>query len=113
MEEGRKCHHFCKHSGGQEVLKMERNVYLPNEEEDDNSLRHVAQEGNWETKAIVIQRAWRATLYRRGSWSRNCEKRSYHRQGEEVLMAHQRAVMDDFGQPCPGEVCPSDCKSMS
>nr|XP_046169674.1 IQCJ-SCHIP1 readthrough transcript protein-like [Oncorhynchus gorbuscha] len=80
------------------MLKMERHVYLRSEEADDNSPRCLEQQRYWETKAIVIQRAWRATLYRKVSWQGDCENRMHHQLGTESLEPYQTAVMDEFGQ---------------
>ncbi|XP_029570854.1 schwannomin-interacting protein 1 isoform X2 [Salmo trutta] len=98
QEEEKRHHRFCNHGGGQQVLKMERNVYLRSEEEDDNSPRCVEHQRYWETKAIVIQRAWRATLYRKESCQGDCENRTHHQCGTESLESYQTAVMDEFGQ---------------
>lgn len=45
-----------------------------------------------------IQRAWRATLYRKVSWQGDCENRMHHQLGTESLEPYQTAVMDEFGQ---------------
>ncbi|XP_031651694.1 IQCJ-SCHIP1 readthrough transcript protein isoform X1 [Oncorhynchus kisutch] len=98
QEEEKRYHRFCNHGGGQQMLKMERHVYLRSEEADDNSPRCLEQQRYWETKAIVIQRAWRATLYRKVSWQGDCENRMHHQLGTESLEPYQTAVMDEFGQ---------------
>ncbi|XP_066508320.1 uncharacterized protein [Hoplias malabaricus] len=76
QEEGRKYHRFCNHSGGgQGGLKVERNRHPPRMEGEDNSPHRRQQQLDWESKAIVIQRAWRMAMDRKQSWQegpKNC-----------------------------------------
>ncbi|XP_069562389.1 schwannomin-interacting protein 1 isoform X1 [Brachyistius frenatus] len=67
QEEVKKYHRYCNHSGGQAVQKVERNCPCRSEEKDDNSPRQCDQQQRLEKKAIIIQRAWRASLSRRQS----------------------------------------------
>ncbi|XP_071783647.1 schwannomin-interacting protein 1 isoform X2 [Centroberyx gerrardi] len=76
QEEGKRYHRYCNHSGGQAVPKVERNRSRRSEEEDDNSPHRREQQQHLETKAIVIQRAWRASKSRRGSCKRCVEENS-------------------------------------
>ncbi|XP_068440796.1 schwannomin-interacting protein 1 isoform X2 [Clinocottus analis] len=59
QEEVKRYHRNCNHSGGQAAPKVERSHPRKSEETDDNSRRRCEQ--HLETKAIVIQRAWRAS----------------------------------------------------
>ncbi|KAM9853686.1 schwannomin-interacting protein 1 isoform 1-T1 [Aulostomus maculatus] len=68
QEEVKRYHRYCNHSGGQALPKVERIDHRKSEEEDDNSPHRREQQQNLEIKAIVIQRAWRASISRRGSW---------------------------------------------
>ncbi|GLD53339.1 schwannomin-interacting protein 1 isoform X1, partial [Lates japonicus] len=68
QEEVKRYHRYCNHSGGQAAPKVERSHPSWSEEEDDNSPHRREQQQHLEFKAIVIQRAWRASLSRRGCW---------------------------------------------
>ncbi|XP_041657564.1 schwannomin-interacting protein 1 isoform X2 [Cheilinus undulatus] len=80
QDEVKRYHRYCNHSGGQAVPKAERNRPPKGEEDDDNSpLRHVQQQ-HLEIKAIVIQRAWRASTSRKGSWQEQEKNRTSNHQ---------------------------------
>ncbi|KAG8001956.1 hypothetical protein GBF38_012256 [Nibea albiflora] len=66
QDDVKRYHRYCNHSGGQ--AKVERGRPRRSEEEDDNSPHRREQQQHLEIKAIVIQRAWRASTSRRGSW---------------------------------------------
>ncbi|XP_074498328.1 schwannomin-interacting protein 1 isoform X1 [Sebastes fasciatus] len=82
QEEVKRCHRYRNHSGGQAVPKVERSRPRRSDEEDDNSPCRREQQQHLEIKAIVIQRAWRATTSRRGSWQGRGKNRSSHRRSE-------------------------------
>nr|XP_033487208.1 schwannomin-interacting protein 1 isoform X1 [Epinephelus lanceolatus] len=84
QEEVKRYHRYCNHSGGQAVPKVERSRPCRSEEEDDNSPRRHERQQQLEIKAIVIQRAWRASTSRRGSWQGQGKNRSSHLGGETV-----------------------------
>ncbi|CAL8374120.1 unnamed protein product [Gadus morhua 'NCC'] len=68
QDEGKRYHRYCSHSGGSGVLKVERNRSRKSEDEGSNSAHCREQQQHLETKAVVIQRAWRASQSRRESW---------------------------------------------
>ncbi|CAL8334708.1 unnamed protein product [Boreogadus saida] len=68
QEEGKRYHRYCSHSGGSGLLKVERNRSRKSEDEGSNSAHCREQQQHLETKAVVIQRAWRASQSRRESW---------------------------------------------
>ncbi|KAG7479632.1 hypothetical protein JOB18_030706 [Solea senegalensis] len=82
QEEVRRYHRYCNHSGGQALPKVERSRPRRSEEEDDNSPHRREQQQHLETKAIVIQRAWRAKMSCGGSGQGKDKNRAGHRQGE-------------------------------
>ncbi|XP_067451004.1 schwannomin-interacting protein 1 isoform X2 [Thunnus thynnus] len=84
QEEVKRYHRYCNHSGGQAVSKVERSRPHRSEDEDDNSPHRREQWQHLEIKAIVIQRAWRATVTRRGSWHGQDKNRTSHHQDETV-----------------------------
>ncbi|XP_032362275.1 schwannomin-interacting protein 1 isoform X1 [Etheostoma spectabile] len=84
QEEVKRYHRYCNHSGGQAVPKVERSRPRRSEGEDDNSPSRCEQQQHLEIKAIVIQRAWRASTSRRGSWQGQDKNRRSHRRGETV-----------------------------
>ncbi|KAM6932645.1 schwannomin-interacting protein 1 isoform 1-T1 [Lycodopsis pacificus] len=84
QEEVKRCHRYCGHSGGQAAPKVERSHPRKSEEADDNSPRRREQQQQLEIKAIVIQRAWRASTSRTGSWQGQGKNRGNHRRGETV-----------------------------
>ncbi|XP_030007723.1 schwannomin-interacting protein 1 [Sphaeramia orbicularis] len=81
QEEVKRYHRYCNHSGGQAVSKVERNRPRRCEEEDDNS-PHRREKQYLEIKAIIIQRAWRASMSRRGNLQ--VRDKNYIRQCETV-----------------------------
>ncbi|XP_031599869.2 schwannomin-interacting protein 1 isoform X1 [Oreochromis aureus] len=76
QEEVKRYHRFCNHSGGQAVQKIERSCPCRSEMEDDNSLHCRDQQQHLEIKAVVIQRAWRASMSRRESWQAQDKNRT-------------------------------------
>ncbi|KAM7399217.1 hypothetical protein PAMP_018503 [Pampus punctatissimus] len=84
QEEVKRFHRYCNHSGGQAVSKVERSRLRSSEEEDDNSPHRHKQQQHLEIKAIVIQRAWRASVNRRASWDRQGKNRTSHHLDETV-----------------------------
>ncbi|CAL8347341.1 unnamed protein product [Arctogadus glacialis] len=68
QDEGKRYHRYCSHSGGSGLLKVERNCSRKSEDEGSNSAHCREQQQYLETKAVVIQRAWRASQSRRESW---------------------------------------------
>ncbi|KAM7412999.1 hypothetical protein PAMA_020401 [Pampus argenteus] len=84
QEEVKRFHRYCNHSGGQAVSKVERSRLRRSEEEDDNSPHRHEQQQHLEIKAIVIQRAWRASVNRRASWHGQGKNRSSHHLDETV-----------------------------
>ncbi|XP_068568020.1 schwannomin-interacting protein 1 isoform X2 [Cebidichthys violaceus] len=84
QEEVKRCHRYCNHSGGQAVPKVERSHPRKSEEADNNSPRRREQQQQLEIKAIVIQRAWRASTSRTGSWQGQGKNHGNHRRGETV-----------------------------
>ncbi|KAK9520960.1 hypothetical protein VZT92_020814 [Zoarces viviparus] len=85
QEEVKRCHRYCNHSGGQAAPKVERSHPRKSEEADDNSpRRREQQQQQLEINAIVIQRAWRASTSRTGSWQGQGKNRGNHRRGETV-----------------------------
>ncbi|KAL3991844.1 gamma-glutamyltranspeptidase / glutathione hydrolase / leukotriene-C4 hydrolase [Sarotherodon galilaeus] len=75
QEEVKRYHRYCNHSGGQAVQKIE-SCPCRSEMEDDNSLRCRDQQQHLEIKAVVIQRAWRASMSRRESWQAQDKNRT-------------------------------------
>ncbi|XP_041795947.1 schwannomin-interacting protein 1 isoform X2 [Chelmon rostratus] len=84
QEEVKRYHRYCNHSGGQAAPKVERSRTRRSEEEDDNSPHRQEQQQHLEFKAIVIQRAWRASTSRRESWQGQDKNRTSHHRGETV-----------------------------
>ncbi|XP_044057939.1 schwannomin-interacting protein 1 isoform X1 [Siniperca chuatsi] len=84
QEEVKRYHRYCNHSGGHAVPKVERSLFRRSEEEDDNSPHRREQQQHLEFKAIVIQRAWRASTSRRGSWQGQDKNRTSHHRAETV-----------------------------
>ncbi|XP_070685989.1 schwannomin-interacting protein 1 [Pempheris klunzingeri] len=82
QEEVKRYHRYCNHSGGQAVPKVERSRPRRSEEEDNNSPHRRELQQHLEIKAIVIQRAWRASTSRRGSWQRQDKNCTNHHWGE-------------------------------
>ncbi|XP_041850335.1 schwannomin-interacting protein 1 isoform X1 [Melanotaenia boesemani] len=83
QEEVKRYHRYCSHSGGQAAQKAERSCSCRSEE-DDNSLHHRDKQQHLEIKAIVIQRAWRASLSRKVSPEVQDEDCSSHHWGEMI-----------------------------
>ncbi|XP_056296770.1 schwannomin-interacting protein 1 isoform X2 [Pseudoliparis swirei] len=86
QEEVKRYHRDCNHSGGKAVPKVERSHPWKSEEADDNSPRRQEQQQHLEIKAIVIQRAWRASTSRRGHGNNH----GGHRRGETEPPESQR-----------------------
>ncbi|KAJ8388670.1 hypothetical protein AAFF_G00130790 [Aldrovandia affinis] len=104
-----------------------RNHHARSDDEDNSSYRR-EQLHFWETKVVIIQRAWRATLYRKQSWRRGC-KHMHHQRETAPLgpcqhhMHHQRETaplgpcqttlsIDGFGpDPSPRITCCSGVMS--
>ncbi|KAL4647637.1 hypothetical protein GN956_G8749 [Arapaima gigas] len=63
--EGRRFHRFCSRNTVLGVPKM-----MASHLSRSDGQEHLP---DWETKAIIIQRAWRNMLYRKQSWSCACE----------------------------------------
>ncbi|KAG7235028.1 hypothetical protein INR49_003393, partial [Caranx melampygus] len=95
QEEVKRYHRYCNHSGGQAVPKVERNhPRSEEEEEDDNSPHRREQQQHLEIKAIVIQRAWRASMSHRGNWQGQDKNRtSSHQDESEPSESLQDPVM--------------------
>ncbi|XP_076002507.1 schwannomin-interacting protein 1 isoform X2 [Genypterus blacodes] len=92
QEEVKKYHRYCNHSGGQAVSKVERSRPRRSEEEADNSPnRREQQHHRLETKAIVIQRAWRASVSRKDSWEKSSQT-GRRRGGTKLSGSLQTAV---------------------
>ncbi|XP_037122788.1 schwannomin-interacting protein 1 isoform X1 [Syngnathus acus] len=69
QDEVKRYHRYCNHSGGgQTTPKMESFPQRSEVEADNRPHRRGQQQPHLEIKAIVIQRAWRASVSRRGSW---------------------------------------------
>ncbi|XP_077396740.1 schwannomin-interacting protein 1 [Festucalex cinctus] len=68
QEEVKRYHRYCNHSGGQTAPKVESHPQRSEAEADNRPHRRGQQQPHLEIKAIVIQRAWRASVSRRGSW---------------------------------------------
>ncbi|XP_034722810.1 schwannomin-interacting protein 1 isoform X1 [Etheostoma cragini] len=84
QEEVKRYHRYCNHSGGQAVPKVERSRPRRSEGEDDNSPSRCEQQQHLEIKAIVIQRAWRASTSRGRSWQGQDNNRCSYRRSETV-----------------------------
>ncbi|KAM6933481.1 schwannomin-interacting protein 1 isoform 6-T6 [Xenentodon cancila] len=82
QEKVKRCHRYCSHGGGQAVQKIERSCPCKGEE-DDNRL-HKRDQQRLEIKAIVIQRAWRASMSRKVSLEVKDESRSSRHWGETM-----------------------------
>ncbi|XP_034024173.1 schwannomin-interacting protein 1 isoform X2 [Thalassophryne amazonica] len=80
QEEVKRYHHNCSHSGGH-VSKVERSSSCRTEEEPDNSPQRREQRKHLEVKAVVIQRAWRASMSCRESQHGKQKKCSSHYHG--------------------------------
>ncbi|XP_058489029.1 schwannomin-interacting protein 1 isoform X1 [Solea solea] len=115
QEEVRRYHRYCNHSGGQALPKVERSRPRRSEEEDDNSPHRREQQQHLETKAIVIQRAWRAKLSRGGSGRGKGKNRAGHRQGEtpNPSESYQDPVATTDAAPEQLKSLESDCKHVS
>ncbi|XP_019729835.1 schwannomin-interacting protein 1 isoform X1 [Hippocampus comes] len=68
QDEVKRYHRYCNHSGGQTAPKVERHLQRGEVEADNRLHRRGQQQPHLEIKAIVIQRAWRASVSRRGNW---------------------------------------------
>ncbi|XP_029026790.1 schwannomin-interacting protein 1 isoform X1 [Betta splendens] len=76
QEEVKRYHRYCNHSGGQAVPRVERSRPRRSEGTDDNGPhRREQQQQHLEMKAIVIQRAWRDSVSRRGGSKENEQNR--------------------------------------
>ncbi|XP_074535407.1 schwannomin-interacting protein 1 [Halichoeres trimaculatus] len=84
QDEVKRYHRYCNHSGGQAVPKVERARPHKGEEEDDNTHHRREQQQHLETKAIVIQRAWRACTSRRGNRPEQDKNRTSNHQDETL-----------------------------
>ncbi|KAM9358746.1 schwannomin-interacting protein 1 isoform 1-T1 [Symphorus nematophorus] len=97
QEEVKRYHRYCNHSGGQAAPKVERSHPRRSEEDDDNSPHRREQQQHLEIKAIVIQRAWRASASRRGSWQGQHKFRTgYHRVETVPSKSLQDTVMTNI-----------------
>ncbi|XP_035478043.2 schwannomin-interacting protein 1 isoform X1 [Scophthalmus maximus] len=90
QEEVKRYHRYCNHSGGPALPKAERSRPCRSEEGDHHSPHRREQQQRRESKAIVIQRAWRARMSRRGSWQGQDESLTSHHQGETVPSESQQ-----------------------
>ncbi|XP_040020175.2 schwannomin-interacting protein 1 isoform X3 [Gasterosteus aculeatus] len=88
QEEVKRYHRYCNHSYGTAVPKVESSPPRKSEEADDNSPHRSEQQ--LEMKAIVIQRAWRASTSRTGSRQGQGRNRDAHRRGETGPPESQR-----------------------
>ncbi|KAK2847321.1 hypothetical protein Q5P01_010320 [Channa striata] len=84
QEEVKRYHRYCNHSAAQAVPKADRSHPRRSEEADDNSAHLHEQQQHLDIKAIVIQRAWRASLSRRVSGQGPGENGISHHQSETV-----------------------------
>ncbi|XP_028275436.1 schwannomin-interacting protein 1 isoform X2 [Parambassis ranga] len=82
QEEVKRYHQYCNHSGGPEVQRVERSSSVRSEKKDNNNPHRHNQQQHLEMKAIVIQRAWRASMSRRENWQIQDKNRSSHHWGE-------------------------------
>ncbi|XP_072524596.1 schwannomin-interacting protein 1 isoform X1 [Salminus brasiliensis] len=84
QEDGRKYHRFCNHGGGGVGgSRMEGNRHQRTEGED-NSPRRWEQQLVWESKARVIQRAWRTALDRKQAWQEGPKNRMLNLCGTDL-----------------------------
>ncbi|TNN80320.1 hypothetical protein EYF80_009344 [Liparis tanakae] len=90
QEEVKRYHRYCNHSGGKAVPKAERSHPCKSEEADDNSPRRREQQQHLEIKAIIIQRAWRASTSRAGSRRGHGDDHGGRRRGETEPPESQR-----------------------
>ncbi|KAJ8368808.1 hypothetical protein SKAU_G00088360 [Synaphobranchus kaupii] len=101
QEEGKRYHRFCNRSAGQGVAWMEnshRNHHARSDGEDNSPYRR-EQQRTWETNAVIIQRAWRATLDRKQSCHRGCKRRTHHQHETAPLGPFQATLgMTGLGQ---------------
>ncbi|TMS07206.1 hypothetical protein E3U43_011299 [Larimichthys crocea] len=104
QDDVKRYHRYCNHSGGQ--AKVERGRPRRSEEEDDNSPHRREQQQHLEIKAIVIQRAWRASTSRRGSWQGQDKNHPGDHLGETVPSESlQDPVMTTNISPCDVNAC--------
>ncbi|XP_077468488.1 schwannomin-interacting protein 1 isoform X1 [Stigmatopora argus] len=68
QEEVKRYHRYCNHSGGQTASKVEGHPQRSEGEADNRPHRCGQQQQQLEIKAIIIQRAWRASMSRREIW---------------------------------------------
>ncbi|KAJ8280342.1 hypothetical protein GJAV_G00053420 [Gymnothorax javanicus] len=94
QEEGKRYHRFCNKSAVQGIAWMEnshRNQRTRSDGEDNSPYRRELQRA-WETNAVIIQRAWRATLDRKQTWPRECKRRTHHQHETAPLGPFQTTV---------------------
>ncbi|XP_057694675.1 schwannomin-interacting protein 1 isoform X1 [Corythoichthys intestinalis] len=87
QEEGKRYHRYCNHSGGQTAPKVESHPQKNEVEADNRPNRRGQQQQQLEIKAIVIQRAWRASVSRRGCWQEHDKHRSDQNADDTITTA--------------------------